>query len=181
MTETWKDIKEYEGVYQISNLGNVKSLDRILKNRWGSYTRRGGIMTINKCNRYSAINLFVNWKFKHCKIHRLVATAFIPNPENKPEVNHINCNRYDNRVENLEWCTASENMQHAKRMGLRPDFKGDKNPAAKLSYKKVEEIKRKYLSDTISMSKLADEYGVSKSTIFNAINNNFWNNKQKAA
>lgn len=180
MTEIWKDVIGYEGLYQISNLGNIKSLDRVLKNRWGNYIRKGAVMALNMCNRYAAINLFVNWKFKHCKIHRLVAIAFIPNHENKPEVNHINGNRYDNRAENLEWVTTSENELHAYRTGLKKSMYGDKNPAARLSYKKVDEIKKKYSSEKISMSKLAEQYGVSKSTIFNALSNNFWN-KQKAA
>ena len=98
--EIWKNIKNYEGLYQISNLGNIKSLikNKILK------------PYINKKNGYAYIGLHKNKNIKVIRIHRLVAINFIPNPNNFPIVNHKNGVRNDNRVENLEWCTQRYNI-----------------------------------------------------------------------
>lgn len=101
MTEIWRDIKDYEGLYQVSNFGRIRSFitNRILK--------QGNI----SCG-YLAVVLCKNGKKKMYSVHRLVASTFIPNPENKPQVNHKNENKQDNRVENLEWMTAKDNINH---------------------------------------------------------------------
>lgn len=104
MSEEWTDIKDYEGLYQVSNFGRVKSsyTNRILKGR----KDKGG---------YLLVNLYKN-KVSYTKaIHRLVAQAFIPNPDNKPQVNHIDENKTNNMVSNLEWMTAKENTNHGTR------------------------------------------------------------------
>jgi len=108
--EIWKDIIWYEWLYQVSNLGNVKSLNYYRK-KWVNRILIWGLN--NKW--YLSLNLYKNKKRQHWAIARLVAQAFIPNLENKPQVNHINWIRDDNRVENLEWVTNSENIIHSFR------------------------------------------------------------------
>lgn len=110
MAEVWKDIIGYDGFYQVSNLGRVRSTNRLVNNKpcvgqiLKTQIDKGG---------YLYVALSAHCFHKVYKVHRLVATAFIPNPENKPQVNHINGVKTDNRVENLEWNTAQENKIHS--------------------------------------------------------------------
>lgn len=104
MEEIWKDIEGYEGLYQVSDLGRVKSFatSRVLK----PYRNKAGYLLVYLCK---------NGKRKTHRIHRLVAQSFIPNPENKPEVNHLDENKTNNMVSNLEWSTRKENLNHGTR------------------------------------------------------------------
>lgn len=118
MKEIWKDIKGYERLYQVSNLGRIKSLERkvISYNRGRTYERTYPEKILKQAkdkDGYVQVNLSKNGKGRTRKVHRLVAQAFISNFEEKPEVNHINGIRDDDRVDNLEWCTSSENNIHA--------------------------------------------------------------------
>lgn len=132
--EQWREIDGFDGVYEISSQGNVKSFAR---NSIGKIIR-----PVNLCG-YLRIGLWKN-KIKHSiLIHRLVAIAFIPNPENKPEVNHINGKKWDNRVENLEWCTRRENVQHAFNTNLRTGYLGEKHPTTKLKDDDVINIRKR--------------------------------------
>ena len=126
MEEIWKDIEGYEGIYQVSNFGRAKSLGRVIDTKNGRTTVKGVIMS--PCGKpYLFVYLNKNHKSKYHAVHRLVAQAFIPNLENKPQVNHIDGNKTNNAVSNLEWVTQSENMLHAYRIGLEKSPKGRHN------------------------------------------------------
>lgn len=111
--EIWKDIPGYEGLYQVSNLGRVKSLERVVRYKGRHHTVAEKIKNgTPKENDYLVVSLYKNNVGKMRYIHRLVAEVFIPNPANKPTVNHINLDVFDNRVENLEWSTYAEQELH---------------------------------------------------------------------
>lgn len=109
--EEWEDIKGYEGIYKISNLGKVKSLERVTKIPNSYRKEKEKILKASVRSGYYVVNLRKNNIRKSYQIHRLVAQAFIPNPENKSYVNHIDFNKKNNNVSNLEWCTQKENVQ----------------------------------------------------------------------
>lgn len=108
--EIWKDINDYEELYQISNLGNIKSLNRVLKDNrvWKERIMK----PVKDKDGYFCVNLYKNNKTKRFKVHRLVAQAFIPNPDNLPCVNHKDEDKTNNNVENLEWCTHEYNSNY---------------------------------------------------------------------
>jgi hypothetical protein len=119
--EIWRDVEGYDGKYQVSNLGNVRSVDRTFSNSCGVMVTRKGIMLNpiqNRCG-YMKVTMHKEGKVNTEVIHRLVAVAFVPNPNNLPQVNHKDGNKRNNDVSNLEWCTALSNMHHAKQQGLR--------------------------------------------------------------
>lgn len=116
MQEIWKDIEGYEGIYQISNLAKIKRIAPY-SNQYNIKWKSNKILNtkIQDQHDYCIVILSKNNK-RHCfRVHRLVAQTFIPNPENKPQVNHIDGNKSNNKVSNLEWCTCSENLYHSYR------------------------------------------------------------------
>lgn len=122
MEEIWKYIPGFDNAYQVSNLGRVKSMNY-------NHTGKEKLRKLDlKKTGYQQVELFKNRKPKVCLVHRLVAITFIPNPENKKEVNHINGIKDDNRVENLEWVTPSENVRHSYNTGFKKGKFGAENP-----------------------------------------------------
>lgn len=112
--EIWRDIPNYEGWYQVSNIGNVRSVDREFVNSIGRKCfLKGAPIKPIPSKGYLRVGLKKHQEVKRVQIHRLVAIAFIPNPNNFETVNHINGVKSDNRVENLEWCTIQDNIRHA--------------------------------------------------------------------
>lgn len=118
MEELWKNIKDYEGLYQISNLGRVKSLERVVKHsRYGERHINERILdgSLNKDDGYIRANLSKNGNRERPLVHCLVAEAFIPNPDNLPEVNHKDEDKTNNVVSNLEWCDPNYNNNYGSR------------------------------------------------------------------
>ena len=162
MKEIWADIDGYNGKYRVSTLGNVKSLHgkgRLLKPYRGKY--------------YWTVRIIKDGKYKTHRIHRLVALAFIHNPENKPNINHINFDRDDNQADNLEWCTQGENIWHTVRHGRNNPTIGETHPCAKLKESDVLKI-RKMIKFGMPKRKVARIYNVSNVTIIGICNGRLW-------
>ena len=159
--EKFKQIKNYEN-YSVSNYGKIRNdkTGRILKPQK------------NTCG-YLFVVLYENGVCKTLKIHRLVALAFIDNPENKRTINHIDGVKINNFVDNLEWNTQSENMQHAVNTGLN-DAKGIKNGRAKLSENQVLEIRKLYATGDYYQKDLAKIFDVHQTVIGFIINRKLW-------
>jgi len=177
--EEWRPIPGWEDLYYASNLGRIRSNDRLCPNPRGRGQRlkKGRIFkgTIAPPG-YVHMPLCREAKQVYIKAHRLVAMAFLPNPENKPQVNHKNGIKADNRVENLEWVTAGENLKHAYAFlnHTRICFSGETNGSAKLTDKKVLEIRRLRKHEATPTIKLARLFGVTTSCIKGIFANKSW-------
>jgi len=163
--EIWKKVDVggfYDGLYEISNFGRWKILPRIVNTGdKGSFKRglRERIITGHVSHGYRVVGMKRDGVRKLVGLHRMVAIAFLPNPNNLPVVNHINAVRHDNRVENLEWCTSKENMLHAIKMGRMNYAKGERQRSAKLTEDKVRAMRKLYESgdySTYDLSKVFD-------------------------
>lgn len=164
--EVWKDVVDFEGFYRVSNLGRVMSIkfnkEKILK---------------PSLERYYKIVLKNKGLKKTAKVHRLVAIAFIPNPENKPQVNHINGIKTDNRLTNLEWVTSSENCIHAMvtklyvNKGCKNKY-GENHPASKITNDTVLRIRE--LKSSLSVSEIASMFGLKYKNVYSILSRTTW-------
>lgn len=169
--EEWKDIIGYEGFYQVSTLARIKSLDRLAKVCGGSFRKvKSSILRQRKNKGYCMVDLNYNLvKITH-QVHRLVAIAFIPNPDNKPVVNHKDFNRSFSFYLNLEWCSYKENTEHASYNNRFNPRKGDNHSKSKLTEKKVLAIRRLYnINPNYDRFIIASKLNVDESTIRNVI------------
>lgn len=153
LMEKWKPIQGYEGLYEISNMGNVKSL--IGWNGRIYYPRIKLLQQSTTTTGYKKVELSKNGVKKSIKVHRLVATAFIENKDNKPFVNHMDGNRLNNNIDNLEWCTRRENIDHAMRTGL----------IKKRVAINEKELEKDYCELRMTYSELMEKYSCSRPTI----------------
>ena len=171
-----KPIKGFEGLYEISDDGYVISLSRVLPTPTANYTLKE-----RKTKGYKTKKGYFAFDFRRrggkCVfVHKLVAEAFIPNPENKPQINHKDGNKENNCVENLEWCNNSENQIHAFKNGLQKS--NFKHPNSKLTYEDVIYIKRNYQKGILGkgMKSLSKKFNVCYSTIQQIINGKSYKN-----
>ena len=165
--EQWRDVVGYEGLYQVSNFGRVKSFHK------GKVIIR---KPVTLSDGYQQVSLDKNGKRKCMGIHVLVAKMFIPNPENKPMVDHYDRNPANNTVRNLSWVTNSENQRRAVELGSKKC--GCDNPRSNLSSEQVREIRRLYVrrSHEFGSVALAKMFGVSVSTIKRIVNGTSYKN-----
>lgn len=173
--EVWKDVVGFEGFYQTSSFSNVRSLDRVSTTKKGvvKHTKGKNLSLTVKSNKYLSVMFSVNSKVKRFHVHRLSATAFIPNPENKPDVNHKDTNKQNNNILNLEWCTKLENMKHASENGLTTQ--GEKSISAKLTSEKVLAIRRLYLiNPNFNKTEIAKKLNIADSTVHKIIKRQRW-------
>lgn len=186
MEEVWREVKGYEGYYEVSNFGRVRSLARVITDKNGRKLKVVPKMLsiiIGKVG-YPVTSLTKNGKSKTCTIHRIIAEAFIPNPENKRTVNHIDGDKTNNDLENLEWATHQENYRHAIRTGLfKPassnlngKVQGENNYAAKLTESDVRFIRSNTVNfgGNISRREMAHRFGVGITTIANILYRRSW-------
>lgn len=160
MKEEWKDVVGFEGIYQVSSSGQVKSLDRFVQVGKGIRFRQGLVLKQKtKKGGYLCVHLRNQDKECHPTVHRLVAEHFIDNPDMKPTVNHIDGNKKNNSSENLEWATSKEQIQHAIDSGL---LKNTASPKYSKEFKK--EILNYYDQTNCSIYQLSVRFGISERT-----------------
>lgn len=161
--ETWKDIEGFDGMYQVSTHGRVKSLKR---------GRELIMSNINTTYGYLRVKFWKDKKEYPFAVHRLVGFAFLPTIEGKNEINHIDGNKKNNHLSNLEWCNRSENMRHADQTGLRIMLKGQRNPKAKVTDEIVRLIRNERKG--IFQKDIANEFNLKQQTISKIINRKLW-------
>lgn len=170
--EIWKDITGWEGQYQVSNFGRARSLDRVyIDTRGAVQNLKGKVLVGSNCNGYISIKLCYAHKAKFAFLHRMVAIEFIPNPENKPFVNHLDGNKRNCHVSNMEWATRLENARHASLTGLQK--KGTQTPSAVLTEEIVAELRKLHQSGK-GPSEISRLYNFKVNTVYQALMKKSW-------
>lgn len=178
LNEILVDILDYEGLYQVSNLGRIKSICRFItkKNRWGKAVNllsKEKLMAITKGNaknKYPKLCLCKNNIKKTFLLHRIIALAFIPNIENKPFVNHIDGDKHNYSISNLEWVTSSENCIHALKTGLILRGKGENCKISKLKDIDILKIRENYNINNYTQLQVSKMFNISASYVSTLIN-----------
>ncbi|MGJ1211954.1 NUMOD4 domain-containing protein [Sphingobacterium multivorum] len=170
--EIWLPVPNYPN-YEVSNLGRVKTLQRAMKSKAGSIAAVNEKIMKGSFSRdgYPIVKISNQFGKKILKVHRLVAMAFIPNPDNKPQVNHINGVKTDNYTDNLEWVTGKENVTHGYQTGLIKASHGESHYLAKVTDEQVLQIRRMRSEDKLTHQAIADLIGVSRSIVTSILSN----------
>lgn len=169
--EVWKEVYN-TGIYFVSNKGRVKRICREVENKHKTISfKREKILGFGGAKEYPMVAFHINGKQQYHLVHRLVAIHFIPNPENKEQVNHLKGTKYGHGVENLEWATRSENQIHAYKIGLVKPLSGEKSPHCKLSSEQVKIIRKLYADGGVTTRDLGKMFNVSCGYISSLINN----------
>lgn len=172
--EVWRSVVGFEGHYDVSNKGRMKSLQRTIETELTIFIFKERIMKLQRKWDYLGINIRKNKKYTQISVHRLVAQAFLSNPNNHPQVNHKNGIKHDNRVENLEWVTAKENTNHAFTTGLKVPLKGEENPMSKITEEMVRGIREVYATGHVSQVNVAKQYGITRDHVKLITQNRIW-------
>jgi hypothetical protein len=175
MKEIWKDVIGYEGHYKVSNKGRVRSLTRYIKHPIHKKIRIKGKILKLENNRlgYKSIRLCKDGGSRKHFVHRLVCRAFVDNPKNKPQVNHLDANPANNCVDNLEWCTQSENIKYAYDIGNKCK-EGEKNHMTHLTDKDILDIRNTYMLGIFYQREIADAYNIDQGEVSRIVNNKAW-------
>jgi len=183
MEEEWRNVIGYEGLYEISNLGNIRSIDRNITNKNGviQFFKGRDLKPTHQKDGYIKIKLWKDNKARTNALHRCVALAFINNPNNYEDVNHIDGNKANNTLDNLEWVTRSQNIKHAYNTKLRINKVGRESEQAKYSDTLVTSLIEEYLELKRTNNKkylpkgalvaLCLKHGVGKGTFWHLLTN----------
>lgn len=174
--ETWKDIKGYEGLYSISTNGRVKRLarDRIIATGVNKPLKEKEIKTFEGKLGYIHVNLWKNGKMKQHRIHRLIMLAHTKKPKDKNVINHIDGDKTNNKLQNLEWCTYKENTIHAYKTGLAKGKKGIENSQGRLTNEEVISMRKLYSTGNYTQKEIGEIYGISRRHAGDIVNEKRW-------
>jgi hypothetical protein len=177
--EVWKDIPEYEGLYQVSNLGNVKRLaNEVWVNKNGGYFRtypEEELKPIISPSGYYHVNLYKNKKLKTFRINRLVLMTFDRMPEKGELSMHLDNNKLNNRLDNLKWGTCRDNVKQMHQEGRNACVNGSRNPMAITNEEEVAKIKILYKYDNLSISEIAKIHNKKYHFVYEIVKNLKWN------
>lgn len=182
MSEVWKDVIGFYGIYQISDNGFVKAVETIKKKGRGNQFCPERILAFSIEKRgYLRVTLQKDKVKKYFGVHQLVATHFVENPENKKTVNHKDGDKSNNHFENLEWATNKEQINHADLIGLR-NISGENSKVAKLKDSDIKYIRENYWSNlknqTSNTKELCEKFSIGKTTLYNIIRKKTWKQTQ---